>query len=74
MHDGRRFQRRIEIPRGDPELPLTWDELVAKFQDCAAVVLSTEQVHEAVQHIACLEEFPTLQPLMASLTLASAVV
>ena len=74
MRDGRRFQRRVEIPKGDPELPLTWEELVAKFQDCAAVVLSTEQVHEAVQHIACLEEFPTLQPLMASLTLASAVV
>jgi len=38
------------------------------------VVLSTEQVQEAVQHIAHLEALPTLQPLMASLTLASPVV
>lgn len=74
LHDGRRFQQRVDIPKGDPELPLSWDELVAKFRDCAAVVLPPEQVHEAVQHIAGLEEFPTLQPLMASLTLAPAVV
>ena len=60
LRDGRRFQQRVDIPKGDPELPLTWEELVAKFQDCAAVVLPTEQVQEAVQHIARLEELPTL--------------
>jgi 2-methylcitrate dehydratase PrpD len=73
LHDGRRFQQRVDIPRGDPALPLTWEELVAKFQDCAAIVLPAEQVHDAVQHIARLEELPTLQPLMASLTLADTV-
>ncbi len=74
LHDGRRFQQRVDLPKGDPALPLTWEELVAKFRDCAAVVLPLETVQEAVQHIAHLEEFPTLQPLMASLTLASPVV
>ena len=74
LHNGRRLQQRVDIPKGDPALPLTWEELVAKFRDCAAVVLSTEQVQEAVQHIAHLEELPTLQPLMASLTLASPVI
>ena len=74
LHDGRRFQQHVDLPKGDPALPLTWEELVAKFRDCAAVVLPSELVQEAVQHIAHLEEFPTLQPLMASLTLASPVV
>lgn len=74
LRDGRRFQQRVDIPKGDPALPLTWEELVAKFRDCAAVVLPAAQVDEAVQHLARLEELPTLQPLMASLTLTPAAV
>jgi 2-methylcitrate dehydratase PrpD len=65
-----RRQQRIEVPKGDPDLPLTWAELVAKFQDCAATVLPDGQIEEAMQHIARLEELPTLKSLMASLTLA----
>ncbi|HEY7489714.1 MAG TPA: MmgE/PrpD family protein [Candidatus Tectomicrobia bacterium] len=68
LHDGRHVQQRVDIPQGDPELPLSWDALVAKFQDCAAGVLEVEQVQEAVQHLAHLEDLPTLQPLMATLT------
>ena len=74
LHDRRRFHQPVDLPKGNPALPLTWEELVAKFRDCAAVVLPPELVQEAVQHITHLEEFPTLQPLMASLTLASPVV
>jgi 2-methylcitrate dehydratase PrpD len=70
LHNGARRQQRIEVPKGDPELPLTWDELVAKFQDCAATVLPDAQIQEAMQHIAHLEELPNLKPLMASLALA----
>ena len=70
LHSGVRRQQRIEVPKGDPDLPLTWAELVAKFQDCAATVLPDGQIEEAMQHIARLEELPTLKPLMASLTLA----
>ena len=69
MHSGVRRQQRIEVPKGDPDLPLTWAELVAKFQDCAVTVLPDAQIQEAMQHIAHLEELPTLKPLMASLTL-----
>jgi hypothetical protein len=43
---------------------------VAKFQDCAAMVLPDVQIEEAIEHITHMEELPTLKPLMASLTLA----
>jgi 2-methylcitrate dehydratase PrpD len=69
LHSGARQHQRIEVPKGDPDQPLTWAELVAKFQDCAATVLPDGQIEEAMQHIARLEELPTLKPLMASLTL-----
>jgi 2-methylcitrate dehydratase PrpD len=69
LNSGVRRQQRTEIPKGDPDLPLTWAELVAKFQDCAATVLADAQIQEAIQHIAHLEELSILKPLMASLTL-----
>jgi 2-methylcitrate dehydratase PrpD len=28
---------RVEIPRGDPQNPLSWEELSEKFRDCAAM-------------------------------------
>ena len=68
LHDGRRLQQRVDIPKGDPALPLSWAELEAKFRDCAAAVLTPEQIQDAVQHIAHVEELSTLQPLMESLT------
>jgi 2-methylcitrate dehydratase PrpD len=70
LRSGARWQQRIEVPKGDPDQPLTWPELVAKFQDCAATVLPEGQIEKATQHIAHLEELPTLKPLMTSLTLA----
>jgi 2-methylcitrate dehydratase PrpD len=69
LHSGARWHQRIEVPKGDPDQPLTWAELVAKFQDCAATVLPDGQIEKATQDIAHLEELPTLKPLMASLTL-----
>ncbi|HET9651913.1 MAG TPA: hypothetical protein VFP36_06970, partial [Usitatibacter sp.] len=35
--DGRRLEKKVVAVRGGPDLPLTRDELWAKFQDCAAV-------------------------------------
>jgi 2-methylcitrate dehydratase PrpD len=69
LHSDARWHQLIEVPKGDPDQPLTWAELVAKFQDCAATVLPDGQTEEATQHIAHLEELSTLRPLMASLTL-----
>jgi 2-methylcitrate dehydratase PrpD len=69
LHSGARWHQLVEVPKGDPDQPLTWAELVAKFQDCAATVLPDGQIEEATQHIAQLEELPVLKPLMVSLTL-----
>lgn len=30
--DGNKYQERIEYPKGDPENPLTWSELITKFK------------------------------------------
>ncbi len=68
LRDGRQVQQRVDVPKGDPQLPLTWDELVAKFRDCAAGILTDSQTEAAVQQIDQFEALPTLQQLMTNLT------
>jgi 2-methylcitrate dehydratase PrpD len=68
LRDGRHLHQRVDIPKGDPALPLSWEALVAKFQDCAARILTPEQIQNAIHHLSHLEELPTLQPLIHSIT------
>jgi 2-methylcitrate dehydratase PrpD len=42
LTDGRRLTRRIRHAKGQPQNPLTDEELTVKFQDCAARVLTRE--------------------------------
>jgi 2-methylcitrate dehydratase len=37
--DGQSYSARVDIPRGDPALPLTYDELLEKYRDCARTQL-----------------------------------
>jgi 2-methylcitrate dehydratase PrpD len=39
LQDGRSFEKAIRHPRGDPQNPLTWPELIAKFRSLAGAVL-----------------------------------
>ena len=35
LKDGRRDQLRVDVPPGSPSRELSWEELQAKFMDCA---------------------------------------
>lgn len=59
MHtrNGRTFnQRSVEHYRGGPLNPLTWDELVDKFRDCAQPLLDDETIDQVISGIKQLEE------------------
>lgn len=56
--DGRTLERRGDIVPGSPEAPMTWDDLAAKFRDCAslaAVPVSAERIATAEQMARSLE-------------------
>jgi 2-methylcitrate dehydratase PrpD len=58
---------RVETPRGDPRRPLSWDELAAKFRDCAAEVLPAGRVENVIALIERLDELPDVRELTAVL-------
>ena len=39
LTNGQQFEKFVRFPKGDPENPLTWEELSAKFQSLAMRVL-----------------------------------
>ena len=64
LDDGSRLSHRVDIPKGDPKAPLTWEELAAKYRDCAAVVLSPEATERSLEIIGRLETAPNVRELM----------
>jgi 2-methylcitrate dehydratase PrpD len=46
LTNGRQHENYVRHPKGDPENPLTWDELTAKFRSLAGAVLPTDRCDE----------------------------
>jgi len=68
LHDGQTMARRVDVPKGDPRRPLTWDEIRSKFQDCASLVLQPEEAAEVVEACAKLEDLQSASELTARLS------
>ncbi|HET6144683.1 MAG TPA: MmgE/PrpD family protein [Candidatus Acidoferrales bacterium] len=51
LKNGQFFDRYVRFPKGDPENPLTWEELSAKFQSLATRVLPRERCDQIVRSV-----------------------
>lgn len=63
LTDGRTIEKDVAISKGNPEVPLTTEELHAKFRDCASLVLPADAVDEALDQLAHIERVPAIAPL-----------
>ena len=55
LRDGRQLQHRVEFARGQPELPLSPEELDAKFLYCSRYILPPDHIEESVIRLRDLE-------------------
>jgi len=65
--DGRSYSARVDIPRGDPALPLTDDELLVKYRDCARSQLRPDDIERSVGLVLGLERVADVGTLIATL-------
>jgi 2-methylcitrate dehydratase PrpD len=65
--DGRSYSAQVDIPRGDPALPLTDDELLSKYRDCARSQLRADDMERSVGVVLGLEKVADIATLMATL-------
>ena len=60
--DGKVFSTRLEYPKGDPENPLTWDELIKKFNGLSSTVYSEAQREKMIEQVKNIDNIENLKP------------
>ncbi len=56
-----------EIPRGDPRNPLSWEQLSAKFRDCAIPAMPDERIDRVIRMIDTLDELEDIRDLIRAM-------
>ena len=60
---GRRTRRAVPLPKGEPENPMSWDEMEAKFTEWADGVIGPEKAGAVVKAIGGLEGLGSIREL-----------
>jgi 2-methylcitrate dehydratase PrpD len=68
-HDGRKYTGKIEYPKGDPENPLSGEELKDKFISMVQPVLPLQQAEQVIQLVDDFDNLDDVRHLMKALTL-----
>jgi 2-methylcitrate dehydratase PrpD len=51
LTNGKKFKKRVRYPKGDPENPLTWQELSAKFESLASRVFPKTRCGQIINSV-----------------------
>ena len=62
--DGTLLEKGLTYPKGDPENPLSWDELIEKFLSLSSEVLPQSQCDEIVELVNNIEQAVSIEPLI----------
>lgn len=65
--DGKVTSKRVDYPRGEPENPLTVEQLNAKFREVAKYGLDERGMAQVIQTVSKLEQLPNIRTLTAQL-------
>ncbi len=66
--DGRTLRSEVTYPKGDPENPLSWDEMKAKFTTLTAPVIPESRQREIIAAVESLEQSSDVRDLAALLS------
>jgi 2-methylcitrate dehydratase PrpD len=61
--DGNEYFTRVDYPKGDPENPLTWNELIDKFKNLMSPVFSDDRQTQIIDKVRSLEQMADLDEL-----------
>jgi 2-methylcitrate dehydratase PrpD len=67
LQDGRQFQKRIHLPKGESETPVSFDALKRKFVGCAGYCFRNEEIDGITDLISSLETLHDIQDLVLML-------
>jgi len=65
--DGKRFRCRVDFPKGDPDNPLSEEEIEVKFKELASMVLPDKKTKDIVRAMADLEKVKDISDFLSLL-------
>jgi 2-methylcitrate dehydratase PrpD len=68
LRNGREYSYKITEPKGDPKNPMTDEELLAKFRDCAKLTLKADEIEKTIKLILGIEELKNVTELTEIIT------
>jgi 2-methylcitrate dehydratase PrpD len=68
LNNGQTLVATEKFPKGSPQVPMTSEELVAKFRACARGVISETSCDRALQYVRTLETMGSIRPLVKLLS------
>ena len=66
--DGRTMRSELTYPKGDPENPVTWDEMRTKFNVLSAPIIGSQRQQEIMSTIDNLEQLDDVRQLASLLS------
>ena len=64
LNDGNEFSHRVIAPKGEPDNPMTDEDMALKFKDCAGYTLSSTNAERCLQLILNLDSVSVINELM----------
>ena len=65
MKDGTEYKRFLAKPKGDPDNPLSFDELSEKYKNAAILAIPKEKIDFLIEKIKILEKIEDMNDIMA---------
>jgi len=63
-NDGREHAYQVDKAKGHADVPLSWDELLVKYRECAGLVMEKGQIERSIELLEGLEELNDIKELM----------
>ncbi len=64
LKNGKEYSHAVAMPKGSAKLPLTEEELLTKYRECAKVVLKDNEVERSIELLLKLEKLEDIKELM----------
>ncbi|MBU1206704.1 MAG: MmgE/PrpD family protein [Proteobacteria bacterium] len=64
LKNGKEYSHGVLRAKGHADAPLTWDELLEKYRECARLVLDDKGVERTIELMGSLEKLPNIKELM----------
>ncbi|MBC8394020.1 MAG: MmgE/PrpD family protein [Deltaproteobacteria bacterium] len=60
LKNGKEYSRRVDFSKGQPKCPMSREELLTKYRDCAGVVMTMKSVEQSIVMIENMEKIKNL--------------